>query len=167
VPERTPSQTVGPFFYFGLCARPTNDLAGESAGAITIEGHVFDGAGEPVPDAMVEIWQADAEGAYRTDWGWARCGTDAAGRYSFTTVKPGQVGEQAPHLEMLVFARGLLKACLTRLYFADEADANDADTVLSGLPDEDRSTLVAVGDGGAYVHDLRLQGDRQTVFFAV
>ncbi len=164
MPERTPSQTVGPFFYFGLCERPAASLADEG---IRIAGRVLDGAGEPVPDAMVEIWQADESGAYRGDWGWARCGTNADGEYAFTTVKPGPVDGQAPHLEVQVFARGLLKQVLTRIYFADEEDANAADPVLSSLDDDDRETLLARRDGDAYRFDVRLQGDAQTVFFAL
>ena len=161
---RTPSQTVGPFFYFGLCERPTADLV--SAG-IRISGRVLDGAGEPVPDAMVEIWQADERGEYRGDWGWARCGTDDEGRFSFTTVKPGPVDGQAPHVELLVFARGLLKHLLTRIYFPDEADANESDPVLSSVDADDRPMLIATPDEDGYRFDVRLQGDDQTVFFAV
>jgi protocatechuate 3,4-dioxygenase alpha subunit len=128
---------------------------------------VLDGAGDPVPDAMVEIWQADETGAYRGDWGWGRCGTDDDGRFAFTTVKPGSVEGQAPHLEMLVFARGLLKQVLTRVYFADEAEANEADSVLSLVDADDRATLIAAHEDGGYRFDVRLQGDDQTVFFAV
>ena len=161
---RTPSQTVGPFFYFGLCERPAADLV--SAG-MRISGRVLDGAGDPVPDAMVEIWQADERGEYRGDWGWARCGTDDEGRFSFTTVKPGPVDGQAPHVELRVFARGLLKHLLTRIYFPDEADANESDPVLSSVDADDRPTLIATPDEDGYRFDVRLQGDDQTVFFAV
>lgn len=158
----TPSQTVGPFFALGLCAQPCNELV---PGGVRIEGRVLDGAGEPVPDAMVEIWQADEHGSYRSDFGWARCGTDAEGRFSFRTVKPGRVDGQAPHLEVLVFARGLLKPVLTRMYFPDEENA--ADPVLASVKPERRETLVAASDGADLRFDLHLQGDRETVFFAV
>jgi protocatechuate 3,4-dioxygenase alpha subunit len=158
----TPSQTVGPFFSFGLCERRCNVLV---RGGVRIEGRVIDGAGEPVPDAMVETWQADERGEYRRDFGWARCGTDAEGRFSFTTAEPGRVDGQAPHLEVLVFARGLLKPVLTRMYFPDEDDA--ADPVLSSVDPERRATLVAVREGDALRFDVRLQGERETVFFAV
>ena len=160
----TPSQTVGPFFSFGLCGRPCNEVA--SAGPVRIEGRVLDGAGQPVPDALVELWQADASGAYRPDFGWGRCGTDPEGRYEFTTVEPGSVDGQAPHLELLVFARGLLKPLLTRMYFPDEP-ANAEDPVLSALPEEDRLGLVARAEGAALQFDLRLQGEGQTPFFAL
>ena len=171
--EPTPSQTVGPFFSFGLCVGRSADLvAPDAAAAIRIEGGVFDGTGTPVSDAMVEMWQADGDGVYRTDFGWGRCGTDADGRYAFATIKPGRVpdGEsrlQAPHVTMLVFARGLLKPVHTRVYFGDEADANAEDSVLAAVDPDLRSTLVARATGQAYEFDVRLQGDRQTVFFAV
>jgi protocatechuate 3,4-dioxygenase alpha subunit len=158
----TPSQTVGPFFSFGLCERPCNVLVPDG---IRIEGRVLDGAGEPVPDAMLETWQADERGAYRPDFGWARCGTDSDGRFSFTTAKPGRVDGQAPHLEVLVFARGLLKPLLTRLYFPDED--NEADPVLASLDPDRRATVVAVPDGGGLRFDVHLQGERETVFFAL
>jgi protocatechuate 3,4-dioxygenase, alpha subunit len=119
-----------------------------------------------VSDAVVELWQADADGRYRGDFGWARSGTDAEGRYAFDIVKPGPVGGQAPHLTMLVFARGLLKPVLTRMYFPDDEDANAADRVLQGVG-EGQSTLVARSLDGALEFDVRLQGDDQTVFFAV
>jgi protocatechuate 3,4-dioxygenase, alpha subunit len=149
-PAPTPSQTVGPFFSFGLCERPSADLVADGT---RIVGCVYDGAGEPVPDAMVEIWQADAEGRYRGDFGWGRSGTDAEGRFAFTTVKPGAVDGQAPHVVVLVFARGLLKPVLTRMYFPDE--------------EEQRATLVAHARDDVLEFDVRLQGDRQTAFFAL
>jgi len=118
-----------------------------------------------VPDAMVETWQADERGEYRTDFGWARCGTDLEGRFSFRTAKPGRVDGQAPHLEVLVFARGLLKPVLTRMYFPDED--NGADPVLAAVAPERRATLVAVPEGDGLRFDVHLQGERETVFFAV
>jgi protocatechuate 3,4-dioxygenase alpha subunit len=163
VPEPTPSQTVGPYFAIGLCNRPLADLVPNGIG---IAGRVLDGAGEPIPDAMVEIWQADASGAYRGDFGWGRCGTDADGGYVFSTEKPGAVDGQAPHVNVMVSARGLLKPVWTRMYFPDD-DANASDPVLSALPDADRATLVAEVDGDGFRFDIRLQGDRQTAFFAV
>ena len=159
----TPSQTVGPFFSIGLSRRPLNEIV--AGGPVRIEGRVLDGAGEPVPDAMVETWQADAAGTYRTDFGWGRSGSDGEGRYSFVTEKPGAVDGQAPHLEVLVFARGLLKPVLTRLYFPD--DPHEDDPVLSALSDAERRTLVAEREGDVLRFDVRLQGDAQTVFFAV
>jgi len=141
----TPSQTVGPFFSIGLCARPWADVV---PGGVRLDGRVLDGAGEPVPDAVVEIWHPEL--------GFGRCGTDAAGRYAFTV---GRV----PHLDVMVFARGLLKQVLTRAYL----DPADDDAVLAALPADDRATLVAVETGAGFTFDIRLQGDRQTAFFAV
>jgi protocatechuate 3,4-dioxygenase alpha subunit len=169
---RTPSQTVGPFFEFGLVTKPL--LVDESApGAIRIEGRVLDGAGEPVPDGLVEIWQAGADGRYEHGHdGWGRCQTGPDGGYAFTTVKPGAVSESdgtalAPHLSVLCFARGLLKPVLTRLYFPDEAEANEADPVLGAIAGErERASLIATADGPAsYRFDIVLQGDGQTAFF--
>jgi protocatechuate 3,4-dioxygenase alpha subunit len=160
----TPAQTVGPFFRFGLCARPSDEVV--AGGPVRIEGRVLDGAGGIVPDALVEIWQADAAGAYRPDFGWGRCGTDSDGRFAFTTVKPGAVAGQAPHLVVLVFARGLLKPALTRMYFPDEP-ANAGDPVLSALDAKERVSLLAVPDGDSLRFDIRLQGDGQTTFFAL
>jgi protocatechuate 3,4-dioxygenase alpha subunit len=171
----TPSQTVGPFFDFGLCALPQQRelVPPDSPGAIRVEGRLLDGADAPVPDGMVEIWQADAGGRYDGGFGFGRCQTDDDGRFGFTTVKPGAVREpggrvQAPHLTLLCFARGLLKPVHTRLYFADEAEANAADPVLLAIGSGgDPGTLLAQRTGaGRYELDLRLQGDRQTVFFA-
>jgi protocatechuate 3,4-dioxygenase, alpha subunit len=157
----TPSQTVGPFFAFAL-----RDRTEIGAGPVRIEGRVLDGAGAPVPDAMLEVWQADADGAYRHDFGWGRSGTDAEGRYSFTSVKPGAVDGQAPHLVVLVFARGLLKPLLTRMYFPDEA-ANASDPVLCALGEHDRAALVARDERGLLRFDVRLQGDGETPFFTL
>jgi len=169
----TPSQTVGPFFSFGLCDRETHRVAAEDAdGAIRIVGRVLDGAGAGVPDAMVETWQAGPDGVYRTDFGWGRSGTDGDGGFAFVTVKPGAVqssaGILAPHLAVLVFARGLLKPLLTRMYFPDETDANAADPVLRGIPDAARrATLVASPAPAGLRFDIRLQGEDETVFFAL
>ena len=168
--NRTPSQTVGPFFEFGLATRPLVVASG-TPGAITIAGRVLDGAGEPVPDGLVEIWGPDAHGHYAGSAGWGRCQTSAGGGFAFTTVKPGAVRDddgsvEAPHLKVLCFARGLLKPVLTRIYFPDEAAANDEDPVLAALAETERATLVAVADGAAaYRFDIHLQGDGQTVFF--
>jgi len=154
--ERTPSQTVGPFYEFGLCVRVQNEIVARDApDALRIEGQVLDGADEPVPDAMVEIWPE-----------WGRCGTDVEGRYSFVTQKPPATGAQAPHLAMLVFARGLLKPVLTRMYFPDEP-ANAHDPVLLGISDGERATLVARAEAGVLRFDVHLQGERQTAFFAL
>jgi protocatechuate 3,4-dioxygenase alpha subunit len=170
----TPSQTVGPFFSFGLTEEPANELVAPGAdGAIRIEGRVLDGAGDGLPDAMVEIWQADPDGVYRGDFGWGRSGTGAGGEFSFLTVKPGRVAGldgalQAPHLTMLVFARGMLKAAQTRMYFADEAAANAEDPVLTGIDDEAaRTSLIATQASDGFRFDIHLQGDRQTAFFAL
>ena len=188
----TPSQTVGPFLAIGL---PWPDGAfvvpKGTPGAITITGQVLDGAGEPVPDALVETWQADAEGrfdhpadprgAVRSATpgfrGFGRSATDEGGRYRITTVPPGPLpcpegGTEAPHLDVSVFARGLLDRVVTRIYFADEAAANAADPVLSAITEpERRETLLARsipgGNASEFRFDIRLQGERETVFFEV
>jgi protocatechuate 3,4-dioxygenase, alpha subunit len=186
VPLPTPSQTVGPFFIIGLPFEGDERLVEEDApGALRIEGIVFDGDGVPVDDAVVEIWQANRGGRYAHPedtreevpledgfMGHGRCGTDASGRYGFLTVKPGPVpapggGLQAPHIEVSVLARGLLKRLATRIYFPDEAEANETDPVLSALDPERRDTLVARDDGGVLRFDIRLQGEAETVFFDV
>jgi protocatechuate 3,4-dioxygenase alpha subunit len=174
VPAATPSQTVGPFFSFGLCAQPASSeiVPPGSEGALEVAGRVLDGAGDGVPDALVEIWQADADGSYRADFGWSRCGTSASGDYGFVTIKPGRVPAddgtpQAPHLNVLVFARGLLKPVYTRMYFVDEEAANEDDPVLAALARSDRSLLIAPGDGSRFLFDIRLQGEHQTPFFAL
>ena len=160
--EPTPSQTVGPYFSLGLLDRSADELVQDG---IRIAGRVLDGAGEPVPDAVVEIWQADEEGRYRPDFGWGRSGCDEEGRYSFVTCKPGPVDGQAPHLTVMVFARGLLKPVLTRMYFPDEQQANADDPVLAAL--DDGSSLLARATEDGLEFDIRLQGEAETVFFVV
>jgi protocatechuate 3,4-dioxygenase alpha subunit len=163
----TPSQTVGPFFSFALCAGPDADLVEPgSDDVIALYGRVLDGEGNGVPDAMVELRQPDAEGRYRADFGWGRSDTDAGGGYGFTTVRPGAPPGQAACFTLLVFARGLLKPVLTRAYLGDAKEANEADPVLSALAPADRATLLAEPLAGDYRFDVRLQGPNQTVFFA-
>ncbi|MEV0398618.1 protocatechuate 3,4-dioxygenase subunit alpha [Actinoallomurus sp. NPDC050550] len=170
----TPSQTVGPFFGYALPYADGPYVVPEwHPGAIRIRGRILDGAGEPLPDGLVEIWQADADGdvprgggalrrAGNDFSGFGRCGTDAAGNYWFSTVKPGG---PAPHIAMLVFARGLLKPVATRVYFPDEP-GNATDPVLSAVPPDRRDTLVAVREGDrSYRFDVHLRGERETVFF--
>lgn len=184
--EPTPSQTVGPFFHDALLDEDRAELVPpDHPRAVRIEGTVYDGAGEPVPDAMVEIWQADEAGRYidptgarenpphhpGTFSGFGRTGTDAGGRFSFVTVKPGPVAGpdeslQAPHVTVSLFARGLLKRLVTRIYFPDEGASNAGDPVLSSIEDPGfRKTLVARQEGGVLRFDVYLQGDGQTAFF--
>ena len=189
----TPSATVGPFFLFGLIPSTyggtdiiTNNLVTPDASGekIRIEGRVLDGDGVPIPDTMLEIWQADAAGRYAHPAdrralpnaafkGFGRSQTDEAGRYSFDTIKPGAVpgpnGKmQAPHIAVNLFSRGVLKQMVTRIYFSDEG-ANGSDPILGLIPQERRATLVARREeqGGVPVYrfDFKLQGDDETVFF--
>jgi protocatechuate 3,4-dioxygenase alpha subunit len=184
----TPSQTVGPFFHFSLTteAHSIRQIAGPKAKGerIWMSCRVFDGEGAPVDDAMIEIWQADAEGMYPTPegdrefGGFGRLETSADGSCEFETIKPGRVPfpqpgpggvRQAPHLEVAVFARGMLKQLFTRIYFAGEA-ANQEDYVLALAPEDRRETLLAQRDPvrpGHWLFDVRLQGERETVFFDV
>jgi protocatechuate 3,4-dioxygenase alpha subunit len=187
----TPSQTVGPFLAIGL---PWPDgpfvVPEDTEDAITITGRVTDGAGAPVPDALVETWQADPDGRFghpgdprgavkprvRSFRGFGRCPTDADGWYRIVTLKPGPLptpdgATEAPHLDVSVFARGLLDRVVTRIYFPDEAAANEADPVLASVGDPARAApLVARADPevpGRLRFDIRLQGDGETVFFDV
>jgi protocatechuate 3,4-dioxygenase, alpha subunit len=167
----TPSQTVGPFFSFGL-VEPRGWTAvavpAGTPGAVTIAGRVIDGDGAPVPDAMLELWQAEPDGSIGEGRGlFARAGTDADGRFTVVTVKPGALPGRAPHIAVDVFARGLLRHLVTRIYFPDEGEANAADPVLASVDPERRPTLVAVPDGDGLRFDVRLQGDDETVFFDV
>ncbi|GAY08226.1 protocatechuate 3,4-dioxygenase subunit alpha [Pseudonocardia sp. N23] len=176
-PGLTPSQTVGPFLSLGLPWPDGPDVVpDDTPGAIHIGGIVFDGAGEPVFDAVVETWQADPAGHFdhpesssRTGFrGFGRCPTDGDGHWEIRTLKPGPVDGQAPHVDVSVFARGLLDRVVTRIYFPDETAANAADPVLAAVPAARRATLVAVDHGrGDLRFDIRLQGDGETVFFTV
>ena len=149
----TPSQTVGPFFGFAL---PFEGGPNVEGGTIRIEGQLLDGAGGPVPDGLLEAWQGDQ---------FARCGTDAEGVFHFTVAKPAAAPGEAPHLNLAVHARGLLRHLVTRLYFPDEEEANAADPVLRKVDPGRRPTLVARKDGSVLSFDVRLQGDGETVFF--
>jgi protocatechuate 3,4-dioxygenase alpha subunit len=200
----TPSQTVGPFFAYGLTPEGrchwdpdgtygwketvgadliTPDATGEK---IHIEGRVLDGDGQPINDAMIEIWQADAQGRYASPGdtrarpntkfkGFGRSATDKDGVYSFDTIKPGAVpgpgGKmQAPHIVVAIFSRGMLRQIYTRLYFSD-AGANASDPILALVPQERRGTLIAhkQADAGRtnYRFDIRVQGEDETVFFEI
>jgi protocatechuate 3,4-dioxygenase alpha subunit len=165
----TPGQTVGPFFRYGLEFPGGESLVPEgSAGSIRLSGRVLDGAGEPVPDALVELWQADAggdipaaEGSFNRDGttftGWGRVHTGLDGEYAFTTVEPG-----AGFFAIVIFARGLLDRLHSRIYLPERAD----DALLSSLPPADRATLVATRTPEGLHHDIRMQGDGETVFLA-
>jgi protocatechuate 3,4-dioxygenase alpha subunit len=189
--RQTPSQTVGPFFSFGLAPEQYGynfrSIAGSAVAddgtpgtRIRIVGRVFDGEGQPLNDALIEIWQADAEGRYAhpadprssnaafKGFGRTGTGTDPESRFVFDTVMPGSVAGQAPHINVIVLARGMLNHLYTRLYFEDQADANACDSILQSVPAERRATLLARRDGATtYRFDIRLQGDGETVFFDV
>lgn len=183
----TPSQTVGPYFAIGL---PFDDgpnaVAPGTSGAFAIRGTVYDGAGEVIPDHLIETWQADPAGSFADLHGhggpsrlpgfsgFARYGTeDGDGSYQLWTVKPGRVPDrqgalQAPHLAVTLMARGMLQRVVTRIYFGDEPEANAADPVLARVPAARLQTLIAQTDGdGGYRFDIRLQGPGETVFFAI
>jgi protocatechuate 3,4-dioxygenase alpha subunit len=188
--KQTPSQTVGPFYSIGLTSRVMNVLTKDSSAGerIRIEGQVFDGDGQPIPDVMVEIWQANAFGRYnhpddkqekpldQSFTGWGRSGTDEECFFNFETIKPGPVpgangSVQAPHINMTVFARGMLSHAYTRMYFADEG-ANETDPVLRSIKSKARrETLIARREDrngrAVYRFDIRLQGENETVFFDV
>jgi protocatechuate 3,4-dioxygenase alpha subunit len=161
----TPSQTVGPFFGVGLPFEKGEQIVPPaSAGALRIEGQVLDANGDPVPDALLEIWQPGT--------GFGRCRTDSEGAFSFLTVKPCGTPapdgrKQAPHLNVTVFARGLLRHLVTRMYFPDETDVNATDPVLNLVEPARRETLIAKDCGGVLHFDIRLKGERETVFFAI
>jgi protocatechuate 3,4-dioxygenase, alpha subunit len=202
--EITPSQTVGPFFAYGLSPKgraqwdPNGTYAWkETAGdnlitpdasgqKIRVEGIVYDGDGKAITDAMLEIWQADAQGRYASPRdtralpnsqfkGFGRSATDKTGVFSFDTIKPGAVPgpngkAQAPHVMFCIFSRGMLRQIYTRLYFADEA-ANDSDPILTLVPADRRGTLIAHkemrGEVPVYRFDIRVQGENETVFFDI
>ena len=197
--KQTPSQTVGPFFAYGLTAqqygynftqlatgqmRPDDDMPGE---AIRIVGRVYDGDGQAAEDAMIELWQPNAEGRFRhpaddrserpltdgfTGFGRFGTGTDPRQRFIFDTIKPGAIGDgSAPFISVIVFMRGLLNHAYTRIYFSDEAQANASDPVLSRVAGDRRDTLIAqreeTSTGVEYRFDIHMQGPQETVFFDV
>ena len=190
----TPSQTVGPFFSFGLVWDDGPFVVPEGTpGAFRIGGTIYDGAGVPVPDAAVETWQADPDGRFDhpddprgpVRWkdfrGFGRSATDPGGRYSLLTVKPGRLpaagggadGWEAPHLNVSLFSRGMLVRLVTRIYFPDEEEANAEDPVLTSIDPARRATLIArIAQGDPtepdpldYRFDIHLQGEHETVFF--
>jgi len=190
----TPSQTVGPYFAYGLTARqygydfdqPFDDVVAlpHAAGEhIVLEGRALDGDGQPIIDAMVEIGHADANGQYPAGieavkasgfrgFGRVGTGTDSQSRFVFRTIKPGAEGPgQAPHINVIVLMRGLLLHAFTRVYFSDEAAANASDPALNAVPAERRATLIAErrSEGGlpVYRFDIHMQGPKETVFFDV
>tara|TARA_R110000868_G_scaffold16133_3_gene73061 strand:+ start:594 stop:1208 length:615 start_codon:yes stop_codon:yes gene_type:complete len=196
--KETPSQTAGPYVHIGLTPNfcdiggvfPLDAgitmLAKETPGQrITITGRVMDGSDAPVTDAVVELWQADANGNHpqtsdspdKAFTGWGRQPTDATGTFRFETIKPGLVAgpdgvPQAPHVSLWIVARGINIGLATRLYFADEAEANQADPVLNRVLDpRRRQTMIATAsqaDGATtYTLDIRLQGENETVFFDI
>jgi protocatechuate 3,4-dioxygenase alpha subunit len=187
-PGQTPSQTVGPFFHGALVREGMNDLTrGNPSGErIMIEGRVIDGDGVPVNDALIEIWQANSMGRYDHPddtqdkpldpnfHGFGRAATDAQGYFRFRTIKPGSIGigpeRQAPHIELGIFARGLLKRLVTRIYFANEP-LNELDPILNQVDRSRRDTLIArpekIGTETVYRYDVVLQGASETVFFEV
>lgn len=196
--KESPSQTAGPYVHIGLTpnfcgiegvydqdlgiAMVTDNTKGER---ITIEGRVIDGAGTPLKDVLVEIWQADADGLYNSPaeqrgtadlafTGWGRCPADqTTGQFRFETIKPGRVPSsdgrlQAPHINIWIVARGINLGLNTRIYFEDEAEANASDPVFERFEHQDRvATLLAKGGNGTYSHDIHLQGPQETVFFDI
>jgi protocatechuate 3,4-dioxygenase beta subunit len=190
LPQRL-TEVTGPLFGETLVPELDADLTrqheGEPQGQrIVLHGRVLDGAGRPIAGSLVEIWQANAAGRYAHPedtreelpledgfTGFGRCATDSEGRFEFTTIKPGPVPGpddrlQAPHIDVSVFARGLLNRLVTRIYFPDEEEANGADPVLALIEDEAlRRTLIARPEDGALRFDIRLQGEGQTAFFSI
>ncbi len=187
-PQPTPSHTVGPFYGYALPFPGGGEVASaDRTDAVVLHGHVYDGAGTPVPDALIEMWQADpdgdltgAPGSMRRDpvdggflgrngvdfTGFARVATDAAGQWSIRTLPPGARPGHAPYISVCVFARGLLHHLFTRVYFPQDAEAHAADPLLASLDPDRRETLVATADRvtGSYRFDIRLQGEKETVF---
>ena len=173
----TPGQTVGPFFGLSLPYPGGPELVPPGRpDAIRLHGRVLDGAGDPVPDALLELWQAGPDGAVvrepgslnRDGWtftGWGRAATDNAGHWSFSTLRPGPGRPgAAPFFALTVFARGLLDRLRTRIYLPESESSLAADPLLSALPADRRATLVAAAEPGGYAFDVVLQGDRETVF---
>ncbi len=160
----TPSQTIGPFFH--LCLTPHADFGGLEGQRIRLSIRILDGDGAPVNDALIEVWQADAAGEYGH---FGRLCTNQDGVAILNTVKPGPVEQQAPHLNVMIFARGLLKQLYTRIYFDGES-SNESDPILALVPESRRGTLMALpstDDPSAWKFDIRLCAECETVFFDV
>lgn len=174
----TPGQTVGPFFGYALPFPHDDELVPHShPDAVRLHGVVTDGAGNPVPDAILELWQADPSGAVvqqqgslrRDGWtftGWGRASTDDTGHYTFTTLAPGAEPGHAAFFAVTVFARGLLNRLFTRAYLPADEAVLSADALLASLPPAERETLVTVADEHGFVFDVALQGERETVFLS-
>ena len=183
----TPSQTVGPYLSIGLTWDDGPFVAREGTpGGFWIRGRVTDGNGDPVPDGLIETWQSDPDGRFDHPddprgavapsvagfRGFGRSATDKDGEWGVYTLKPGRLPDvegawQAPHIDVSVFARGMLHRVVTRIYFADEEAANTSDSVLASVPASARETLIATPSDDGYRFDIRLQGERETVFFAL
>lgn len=173
---QTPSQTVGPYFAYGLTPKQYlydfKQLVGnqmvspiEHEEAITIVGKVFDGNGDVIPDAMIEIWQNDGENQLFGRFG---TGTDVQNRFIFSTIKPKSVDGLAPYLSVIVFLRGQMIHSYTRIYFSDEAQLNATDEVLNAVPAERKNTLIAKKKGlNIYEFNINMQGENETVFFEI
>lgn len=173
--DATPGQTVGPFFHYGLCYPGGAELTSPgNPSAIRLHGNVFDGAGEPVPDALIELWQTDSAGTvvagegslHRDGWtftGWGRTATDSQGHYSFTTLTPGSpAGGKLAFFAIAVFARGLLDVLFTRAYLPQSSFGGD--TLLAHLDPGRRRTLICESEPEGFRFDIHLQGDDETVF---
>lgn len=173
--KQTPSQTVGPYFAYGLSPEQYSynfkSLVGnlmvnpiDNSEAITIVGKVFDGENNVIPDAMIELWQNDNE---KQLFGRFGTGTDAENRFVFHTIKPKSVNNQAPYLSVIVFMRGQLIHSYTRIYFSDENSLNDKDEVLNSISEERKNTLIAKKQGSVYEFNIFMQGEKETVFFEI
>lgn len=184
--EVTPSQTVGPYFAIGLPYENGHLIVPkDTPGAITITGTVYDGRGDLVPDHLIEFWQADPEGRFNDIYGYGQQSTlegftgfgrwgveDGDGTYQMVTIKPGPVPgpngkPQAPHIDVTLFARGMLNRVVTRIYFADEPEANALDQVLATVPEARRGTLLAERTTDGYRFDIHIQGAGETAFFDI
>ncbi|QIK63636.1 protocatechuate 3,4-dioxygenase subunit alpha [Leucobacter viscericola] len=177
--EATPGQTVGPFFAYGTTFPKKHEVAfPHSPGAIVLGGTVYDGAGNPIPDSMIEIFAADADGSVsrargtfkrddHTFTGFGRAFTSDEGHYEFWTRNPGSVDGEAPFFAVIVYARGLPDKLHTRVYLPENSELLNADPLLSSLTAEERATLVATRTPEGYLsHDIYLQGEKETVFLA-